>query len=38
MSPNSDQLAWIAKLVARGDVRVEIAEQLPLTEVHARTN
>jgi len=32
-SPNSDQLARIAELVASGDVRVEIAEVLPLTEV-----
>jgi NADPH:quinone reductase-like Zn-dependent oxidoreductase len=33
MSPNSDQLARIAELIAGGDVRVEIAEVLPLTEV-----
>ena len=32
-SPSSDQLARIAELVAAGDVRVEIAEVLPLTEV-----
>jgi NADPH:quinone reductase-like Zn-dependent oxidoreductase len=32
-SPNSDQLARIAELVAAGDVRVEIAEVLPLSEV-----
>jgi NADPH:quinone reductase-like Zn-dependent oxidoreductase len=33
MSPNSEQLAGIADLVAAGDVRVEIAERLPLSEV-----
>lgn len=33
MSPRSEQLARIAELVARGDVRVEIAEVVPLTEV-----
>ena len=33
MSPSSDQLARIAELVAAGDVRVEIAEVVPLTEV-----
>ena len=33
MSPDSDQLARIADLVAAGDVRVEIAEVLPLAEV-----
>ena len=33
MSPNSEQLARIADLVAAGDVRVELAEVLPLTEV-----
>jgi NADPH:quinone reductase-like Zn-dependent oxidoreductase len=33
MSPNSGQLARIAELVAAGDVRVEIAETLPLEEV-----
>ncbi len=33
MSPDGDQLARIAELVAAGDVRVEIAEVLPLTEV-----
>jgi NADPH:quinone reductase-like Zn-dependent oxidoreductase len=33
MSPDADQLARIADLVAAGDVRVEIAEVLPLAEV-----
>lgn len=33
MSPNSDQLARIAELVAAGEVRVELAEVLPLNEV-----
>ena len=33
MSPSSEQLARIAELVAAGDVRVELAEVLPLTEV-----
>lgn len=33
MSPASDQLARIAELVAAGDVQVEIAEVVPLTEV-----
>jgi NADPH:quinone reductase-like Zn-dependent oxidoreductase len=33
MSPDSDHLARIADLVAAGDVRVEIAEVLPLAEV-----
>ena len=33
MSPDSDQLARIADLVGAGDVRVEIAEVLPLAEV-----
>jgi NADPH:quinone reductase-like Zn-dependent oxidoreductase len=33
MSPNPDQLERIAALVAAGDVRVELAEVLPLTEV-----
>lgn len=33
MSPSSEQLARIAELVAAGDVRVEIAEVLPLAEV-----
>jgi NADPH:quinone reductase-like Zn-dependent oxidoreductase len=33
MSPNPDQLERIAALVATGDVRVELAEVLPLTEV-----
>ena len=32
MSPDSDQLARIAELVAVGDVRVELAEVLPLTD------
>ena len=33
MSPATDQLARIAELVAAGDVRVEIAEVVPLGEV-----
>jgi NADPH:quinone reductase-like Zn-dependent oxidoreductase len=33
MSPSSDQLARIGDLVAAGDVRVEISEVLPITEV-----
>jgi NADPH:quinone reductase-like Zn-dependent oxidoreductase len=33
MSPSSEQLARIAELVAGGDVRVEISEVVPLTEV-----
>jgi NADPH:quinone reductase-like Zn-dependent oxidoreductase len=33
MSPSSEQLARIADLVAAGDVRVELAEVIPLTEV-----
>ncbi|MEK6228147.1 MAG: NADP-dependent oxidoreductase [Actinomycetota bacterium] len=33
MSPSSEQLAQIAELVAAGDVRLEIAEVVPLTEV-----
>jgi len=33
MSLSSEQLARIADLVAAGDVRVEIAEVLPLAEV-----
>jgi NADPH:quinone reductase-like Zn-dependent oxidoreductase len=33
MSPSSEQLARIAGLLAAGDVRVEIAEVLPLAEV-----
>jgi NADPH:quinone reductase-like Zn-dependent oxidoreductase len=33
MSPNSEQLARIAELVAGGEVRVEISQLLPLTEV-----
>ena len=33
MSPSSEQLARIAELVAAGDVRVEIAEAIPLAEV-----
>jgi NADPH:quinone reductase-like Zn-dependent oxidoreductase len=32
-SPSSDQLTQIADLVAVGDVRVELAEVIPLTEV-----
>ena len=33
MSPSSEQLARMAELVAGGEVRVEISEVLPLTEV-----
>jgi NADPH:quinone reductase-like Zn-dependent oxidoreductase len=33
MSPSSDGLARVAELVAAGDVRVEIAQVLPITEV-----
>ncbi len=33
MSPSSEQLSQIAELVASGDVRVEIAETFPLSEV-----
>ncbi len=33
MSPKSEQLARIAELVASGDVRVEIAEAMPLANV-----
>src|SRR5205823_11578484 len=33
MSPSSEQLARIADLVAAGDVRVEIAEAMPLLDV-----
>jgi NADPH:quinone reductase-like Zn-dependent oxidoreductase len=33
MSPSTEQLSRIAQLVADGDVRVEIAELIPLTEV-----
>ncbi len=33
MIPNAEQLARIAELVASGEVRVEISEVLPLTEV-----
>jgi NADPH:quinone reductase-like Zn-dependent oxidoreductase len=33
MSPTSEQLTRVADLVAAGDVRVELAEVLPLTEV-----
>ena len=33
MSPKSEQLARIAELVASGDVRVEIAEAMPLADV-----
>jgi NADPH:quinone reductase-like Zn-dependent oxidoreductase len=32
-SPNAEQLTRIASLVAAGDVRVELAEVIPLTEV-----
>ena len=32
-SPKSEQLARIAELVAGGDVRVEIAEAMPLADV-----
>ena len=32
-TPNPEQLARIAQLVAAGDVRVELAEVLPLTEI-----
>ena len=32
-SPSSDQMAQIAELIAAGDVRVEVAEVVPLTEV-----
>jgi len=34
MSPKSDQLTRIAELVATGDVRVEIAEVIALSEAH----
>jgi NADPH:quinone reductase-like Zn-dependent oxidoreductase len=33
MSPTSEQLAHVAELVAAGDLRVELSEVLPLTEV-----
>jgi NADPH:quinone reductase-like Zn-dependent oxidoreductase len=33
MSPSSEQLTQIAELVAAGEVRVEIAEVLPLSEI-----
>src|SRR5439155_7649117 len=33
MSPSAEQLARIAELVAAGDVRIELAEVLPLSEV-----
>jgi NADPH:quinone reductase-like Zn-dependent oxidoreductase len=33
MTPDMEQLSRIAELVADGEVRVEIAEQIPLTEV-----
>jgi NADPH:quinone reductase-like Zn-dependent oxidoreductase len=33
MSPSAEQLARIAELIAAGDVRVELAEVIPLTEV-----
>jgi NADPH:quinone reductase-like Zn-dependent oxidoreductase len=32
-SPNPEQLARIAELVAEGDVHVEIAEAMPLADV-----
>lgn len=32
MSPSSEQLARIAELVASGEVRVEIAEVVPLAD------
>jgi NADPH:quinone reductase-like Zn-dependent oxidoreductase len=32
-SPNPEQMSEIAELIARGEVRVEIAERLPLTDV-----
>jgi NADPH:quinone reductase-like Zn-dependent oxidoreductase len=32
-SPNPEQLTRIAELVASGEVRVELAEVLPLTEI-----
>ncbi|MEK6251132.1 MAG: zinc-binding dehydrogenase [Actinomycetota bacterium] len=35
MSPNSDQLARIAELVAAGEVRVELAAVLPLNDVQS---
>jgi NADPH:quinone reductase-like Zn-dependent oxidoreductase len=35
MSPSSDQLAQIAELVAAGDVRVEIADVIPITEIQS---
>lgn len=33
MSANSDQLAKVAELIAAGDIRVEIAETLPLEQI-----
>ncbi len=33
IGPRSEQLARIAELVAGGDVRVEIAETMPLADV-----
>ena len=33
MSPSTEQLSRIAQLVAAGDVRVEIAELIPLSQV-----
>lgn len=33
MSPSADQLTRIADLVAAGDVRIEVADVLPITEV-----
>jgi NADPH:quinone reductase-like Zn-dependent oxidoreductase len=32
-SPNPDQLSTIADLVAAGDVRIEIADVIPITEI-----
>jgi NADPH:quinone reductase-like Zn-dependent oxidoreductase len=36
VSPNSEQLTRIGELVAAGEVRVELAEVLPLTETEVR--
>lgn len=33
MSPSSDQLGRVADMIATGDVRVEMAEVLPLDEI-----
>ena len=33
MSPNPEQLARLGELVASGDVRLEISEVLPLSDV-----